>query len=206
MIEDLLRITMIRDLTTVDDQQTLAETVDFIPTVRHHDDRAIVVLEHLDELLLHMVLEIAIERGKRLIQQDHLRLVRHDTRERHPLLLSAGELRRKPLLEPLELKLPDHLLRTCRIRASAAPEPRRHILLDGHGREERIVLKQIAYPPLLRLQIDLLRAVEERPLIQPNLPLLRVDDTRDGLQRHALAGAGGPQDPDALRIFFEANV
>ena len=206
MIEDFLRIAMIRDLATIDDEQSLAEAVDFIPAVRHHDNRAIVVLEHLDKLLLHMVLQIAIERRKRFIQQNHVRLIRHDTRECYPLLLTAGELRRKPLLEPLELKLPDHLLRPCRIRASAAPEPRRNILLDGHRREERIILKQIAYPPLLRLQIDLLRAVEERPLIQPDLPLLRMDDPGDGLQRHALAGAGSPQDADALRIFFEANV
>ena len=90
MIEDFLRITVIRDFTVIDDEETLAETVDFIPAVRHHDDRAVVVLEHLDELLLHMVLQIAIERGKRLIQQDHIRLVRHDACERHPLLLSSG--------------------------------------------------------------------------------------------------------------------
>ena len=64
------------------------------------------------------------------------------------------------------------------------------VLLDRHVREQRVLLKQVADLAFLRRQVNLLVAVEQDAAVQLNVPLIRFDDTRDALERHALAAAG----------------
>jgi hypothetical protein len=51
-------------------------------------DRALQVLQ----LDLHLAPELLVERGKRLVEEQHLRLVDERPGQRHALLLAAGKL------------------------------------------------------------------------------------------------------------------
>ena len=46
------------------------------------------------ELDLHLPAQLEVERAERLVEQQHLRVVDQGARQRHPLLLAAGELGR----------------------------------------------------------------------------------------------------------------
>ena len=53
--------------------------------------------------------QLLVERGQRLVEQQHLRAARQRARQRHALLLAAGELIGLALLQALELDQRDHL-------------------------------------------------------------------------------------------------
>ena len=55
------------------------------------------------ELAAHLVAQLRVEIGQRLVEQQQPRLVHDGARERHALLLAAGEPRRGPLLEAVEI-------------------------------------------------------------------------------------------------------
>ena len=55
------------------------------------------------ELAAHLVAQLGVEIGQRLVEQKQPRLVHDRARERHPLLLAAGKPRRGPLLEAVEI-------------------------------------------------------------------------------------------------------
>ena len=80
-----------------------AEFICLIPTVSYHDHIAFVIFQKILHITLQNVLQIPIQRRKRFIQKNHLRLSDHHTRESHPLLLTARKLRRKMLLQSLQM-------------------------------------------------------------------------------------------------------
>lgn len=78
-------------------------------------------------------------------------------------LLSAGELGRVLFLQPFQPEAAHFLLRAAALfgaaaGAAAAPD----VLQHRHVRKESVLLEEIPYPPLLRREIDVLFAVEER--------------------------------------------
>ena len=92
----------------------------FDPAVAHqgdavgHGERFFLVVGHVDEgdaelavelleLELHLLSQLQVECAQRFVEQQHPRAVHERPRERHPLLLSAGELPRAPLCEVAEL-------------------------------------------------------------------------------------------------------
>lgn len=82
---------------------------------------------------------------------------------RRALLLSAGELGRVLFLQSFQLEAAQLLLRAAALfgvaaGADAAPD----VLQHRHVRKEGVLLEEIPYPPLLRREIDVLFAVEER--------------------------------------------
>ena len=56
------------------------------------------------------VAEIAVERGERFIEQQHARIGRQHSRQRHPLLLPAGKLRGQAVVEAGQLHHLKHFL------------------------------------------------------------------------------------------------
>ena len=76
-------------------------------------------LLHLD---LHRGAQILVERGERLVEQQHLRTDHQSARQRHALLLAARQLPRLAVLEPGELhQRQDVGRRACAISALATP-------------------------------------------------------------------------------------
>ena len=99
----------------------------------------------LEELRLHVLARLRVERGKRLVHQQHHRIRRQRPRQVDPLLHAAGELGR---VVPLEAAEPDQLDEVVGALAHGCPvEPLvhlhavAHVAGDGPPREEAGVLE-----------------------------------------------------------------
>ena len=114
-----------------------APVVEHGDAVRHRQRLALVVrdvdhrdaepLVQADELVLHALAQLLVERAERLVEQDQLRLEHERAGERHALLLSAGELRRPARAEAAEL---DHVERRFD-PPRRSPAPRRARTASG---------------------------------------------------------------------------
>ena len=81
--------------------------------VRHHQCLLLIVRDHDEgnshdvlkalELDLHLPAQLLVERGERLIQQQHPRALHQGAGQGDPLALAAGELVRAPAFQPVEL-------------------------------------------------------------------------------------------------------
>ena len=193
----------------------------------HHDHLSLVIFQHRHQLVLQPLLEVLVQSGEGFIQQDQIRLVRHDPGQSDPLLLPAGKLSRKMVFQSLQVEPFDHFPDPVPApgafsSASAipvpaapagAPETRGDVLFDGHRRKQGVVLEHVAHVSLLRFQIDLFRGVEKemvRRLIvagpDHDPSPVRLFDAGDAFERHAFAAAGRPQNPDTSRIAGKCYV
>ena len=80
------------------------------------------------------------------------------------------------------------------------------ILLDRHVREQGVLLKQVADAALLRRQVDMPLAVEQRAAVQHDPAPVRAHDTGDAAQRHALAAAGRAEQRHGLVFRLERHA
>ena len=70
--------------------------------VRHVDERDADLLLHVDELDLHLLAQLGVERRQRLVEQQHRRMRDERAGDRDALLLAARELVRIALAEARE--------------------------------------------------------------------------------------------------------
>jgi hypothetical protein len=99
---------------------------------------------------------LCIEGSERFVKQQHPRLDGERTRQRHSLPLSAGKLCRVAGLELLEVDEFEQLVDLgfrLGLSCLADPQPERHIVVDGHVLERRVVLKDEADLAPLRRQV-----------------------------------------------------
>ena len=94
---DLLHAAVVHEHDVVGDLHRL------LLVVRHEDRRHVHLVVQPAQPLAQLLPHARVERAERLVEQQHLRLDRERTRERHPLALPARELRGISLAEPLEL-------------------------------------------------------------------------------------------------------
>ena len=100
---DILRGADLADAALVDDSDGIGQRQRLRLIVRDIDRRnADLALQAL-ELAAHFVAQLRIEVGQRLVEQEEPRLVHDGARQRHALLLAAGEPRRRPLLKAGEI-------------------------------------------------------------------------------------------------------
>ena len=104
------------------------------------------------ELDAHLLAQLGVEVGQRLVEQQHLRLAHQRARKRHALLLAAGELRRRAVLvarhaAPVSSAL-QHLLASSRraeyLRSRATSQREGDVLEHRHVRPDRIGLEHHA--------------------------------------------------------------
>ena len=123
--------------------------------VGHVDEGDAELLLHAAQLAAHAQAQILVERRQRLVEQQHARIGDQRARERHALLLAAGELGRQAVGELLQL----HLASSSRALPwrSALPAPR---IFSAEGdvvehaamREQRIALEHHGRAALHRRQ------------------------------------------------------
>ena len=110
-----------------------------------------------------------IERGKRLIEQQHGRIEHERAGERHPLRLAAGQAPRRavPQRGDAEAREPAIDARIAfRFRDAAEAKPRSHVGGHGAARQQRL-LEDGRHPPALgqgALRVDGASLEEYRPL------------------------------------------
>ena len=107
---DVLRRADLPDAALVDDRDPVGQRERLRLVVGHVDGRdADLALQAL-ELAAHLLAQLGVEVGQRLVEQQEPRLVHDGAGERHALLLAAGQPRRRPLLEALQI---DDAERAC---------------------------------------------------------------------------------------------
>ncbi len=76
----------------IDNRHAVAEPFGLFDVVRGQQNRALVALQVLDQLV-NLQAHLRVEARRRLVQKQHLRIVHQRQRQRHPLLLPARQLR-----------------------------------------------------------------------------------------------------------------
>ncbi len=154
--------------------------------MRHKDEGdAHFALEPL-QFELHLFAELQVQRAQRLVEQQHFRPIDQGARQRHALLLAAGQLLG---FAPLVAGQPHH-----RQRLFDAPlgfglgdalhlQAKGHVLADGHVREKRVALKDRVDGPLIG------RRLAHGAAVNKNLALGRQFKSGDHAQRGRLAAA-----------------
>jgi hypothetical protein len=150
-----------------------------------HRQRLLLVMGDVEERDAHLLLErlqldlqglaqLGIEGAERLVEEQHRRVENERASEGDPLLLTARELRRLPLLEAGQLdeferfRNPplDLVLGTFR-----APDPERDIVEHVQVRKERVVLENRVDVPLVWRRVGDVSAVQldpsSRRLLEP---------------------------------------
>ena len=152
-----------------------------------HGERLLLIVRHQNrrdpELPLYLangppqaLPDLGIEGAERLIEQQHFRLVRQRPGHRHALLLSAGELRRQPLIESVESDEAQQLLPPPPpLRRAHPPHPQRKldVLRHGHVPEQGVVLEHQPHPtPSRRNMSDIAPVQRDAPVVQPQSPAM----------------------------------
>ena len=163
--------------------------------------------QRIGKLELNFPLDVLIKRGKRLVEQQDFGFSDQNAGERNALLLTARKIRREALRQLLQPeRAQDALCGGLPLCARTLARSGANILLDRHVREQGILLKQVTDAALLRRQVDMLLAVEQRAAVQHDPAPVRAHDTGDAAQRHALAAAGRAEQRHGLVFRLERHA
>ncbi len=155
--------------------------------VRHVDERDADFLLQVDELDLQLLAQLRVERGERLVEQQHRRMRDERARDRDALLLPAGQLVR---IAPVEADEPNVLERGLDARLPLAGrraghlQRKRDVALDRHVREQRVALEHRAH----RARFG--RAAGEVLAVEQDAARVGKVEARDHPQQRRLAAAG----------------
>ena len=158
------------------EHEPVAQLVGLGKIVGHEDDGPTPFAEERAQLPAELAAEGRVERGERLVEEQHLGVGREGPAERDALLLTSRQLagpaaRQGRQLEPIEDRgRPARSLGLC---PAAEPEP--DVLRHGQMREEGVALEHVAEPPRLGDQMDAAGDVVEGPA---------VDDDPAGVGAH----------------------
>ena len=194
---ELVRRADLQQPPEVHDPDAVGHREGFLLVVRDQHRRDAELALHLADGAAQLLADLRIERPEGLIEQQHLRLVRQRPRDRHPLLLSAGELRRQPLVESLERHQPQQLLAplAAGTRAHAAHAQRKlDVLRDGHVAEQGVVLEHQAHAALARGDVRDVAAV------QGDAPVIDAGEPGNRAQQRALAAAARSEQHEELPV------
>ena len=162
----------------------------FLLIVRDEDERDAELALQLDELALHVLPELQVERRQRLIEEQHLGLVHDGARDGNTLLLPARELRHLGVLIAVEV---DEFQRIADLVADIAfilaldAQAERDIIRDIHMRKQRILLENRIHLTLLRRHLRDILSLEQ------DAALIRCLKAADKPQERRLSTAGRSQ-------------
>ena len=132
--------------------------------VRHHHHRHTNRLDDIDQLELRALAQLLVQRAERFVEQQELRLLGQRARQRHALLLSAGQLVRLALGIGRKLHQIEHFLDArldLRRRHAFALQPERDVIPHIEMRKQRIRLKHHVDRPLVWWQRGDIDAVQQ---------------------------------------------
>ena len=141
---------------------------------------------------------LRIKRGKRLVEKKRLRFRREGARERHPLLLAAGELVGVAIGNVGQLDQRQHLVDAAfpvARRSFCDFEAKGDVVRDRHIREKRVGLEYHPDPPLGRWRRGHLDPVE------CHASRSRGFKARNHSQNRRLAASARTEKSDKLALF-----
>ena len=148
-------------------------------------------------LSLHVLSELEVEGGERLVQQQHLRLVHERAGDGDALLLAAGEARHGALFKALERHERQHLghgLLNLGLRHLLLAQGEGHVFKHVQVREEGIALEHGVDVALVgRQAVDVLAHKD-------HVAAVRGLKAADDAQQRRLAAARGTEQGDELIV------
>ncbi len=185
-VVELARVADLLDVGVVHDRDVVGDGERLLLVVGDQQGRHVDLLVQAAQPLAQLGADLGVQRAERLVEQQHLRLDRQRSGERHALALSAAELGRVALGEAAEAddleQLVDALVGLLLGRL-ADLQPEADVVVHGHVLERRVVLEDEPDPALLRRDVrDVL--AEDR-----DGPGIGVLEPADDPQQRRLAGA-----------------
>jgi hypothetical protein len=141
--------------------------------------------------------DLGVQRGERLVEEEDRRTARQRPRERHPLLLPAGELVREATLEPVQADELDHLrhaLPDLRLPPAGDPQPEGDVVGHRHRGEQGIGLEDDPDAPLAR------RDRVDHAAVEQHLPAIRTLESGDQAERGGLPAPRPADHGDELTV------
>src|SRR5690606_12958169 len=173
----------------------VADRVRLLLVVGHEDRRQAEPLLQITQLAPHLHAQLGVEVRQRLVEQEHLGPNRNRPRQRDPLLLAAGELRRTPIGEagePYQLQSLGDARLYLRARQAAFLQPKSDIAPNGHVRPQGVGLEGHSDVALPRRQSRNVLAADEDP------PLVGLVEAGDEAQQGCLSAAGSAEKGEEL--------
>src|SRR5450830_808752 len=199
MSEKLLRFIGLDDLPLVHQHHPVCHLTGETHLVADHDHGGAVEGE-LDHGVEHLLDHFRIERAGRLVEQHHFRAHAQCARDRDPLLLAAGELRRifLGLLQNAHAREVLHRqLFGLRLWHLAHPDRRQRAVLENREMRKQIELLK-HHADLAAHLVDALEIGGQLDAIDDDAALLVPFDGVDAADQRGLAAARWPADHDAL--------
>ena len=147
------------------------------------------LLMHAFDLGTHLHAQLGIEIRQRLVEQKDLRVAYDRAAHGHALALAAGKLPRLALEQFGDVEDAGGLLHAACdlvLRVALQSQPERHVLVHGHVRVERVVLKHHGHVAVLR------RHVVDHLAVDRDFAGADLLEPGDHAQRRRLAAAGWP--------------
>jgi hypothetical protein len=157
------------------------------------------------DLVAHPVAQPGVQVAQRLVQQQHLRFAHQRPGQRDPLLLSAGEHRRRAGGEVRESDPVQRRQRPfARLRLGGArmlgPQREHHVLQHGHVRPDRVGLEDDADGAMVGAEEDALAGGGHHGAVDGDLAAVRALQAGDEPQGRGLAAAAGAEQGDQLAL------
>src|SRR5215470_15774753 len=183
------------DAALIQHRDAIAHRQRLLLVVRHVDEGDADLALHPQQLELHLLAELEIERAERLVQQQHLRLVDDRAGQRDALALAAGELRRLARAEPgqpYHLQGAVHLLAPLGPGHAADAQAVLDVPPDRHVREQRVVLEHRVDVAGVGRDPGHVRPAEQDPAV------VRAFEPRDQPQQSGLPRPGRSEQGEEL--------
>ena len=151
----------------------------------------------MHQLELGLAAQLLVERGERLVEQQHARPLDQRARERDALALAAGELMRLAPLEAFEPHERQHLGNArgdLLLRQAVLLQPEGDIARDGEMRKQRVALEHHVDRPPVRRHAGQILAVEQ------DAARVRRLEAGEHAQQRGLAAAGRPEQREELAL------
>ena len=131
----------------VDDDDLVRDLEGLFLVVRDEHRRHLHLVVQAAQPVAQLLADLGVQRAERLVEQQHLGLDRERARQRHALPLSAGQLRRQPVGELLQVHQLEQLVTRRRISSLGRlriSRPKATLRYTDRWRERRVVLEDEA--------------------------------------------------------------
>ncbi len=161
------------------------------------DRRDADLAQDLAQLRPHLLAQLPVEGGERLVEQQDARRVHEGARQRGALLHASRELARPPLPLPLQADEGQRLVHAAPdlgLGHAALAQAEGHVLEHRHVGEERVGLEHHAEPPLVG------RARRHVLAVDDHAAGARRHEARDQVERRRLPAAGRAEEREQLAL------
>src|SRR5262245_12855116 len=165
--------------------------------MRHHDRQGAGPAERRVQLTAGMGPRAGVERGQRLVEQQHVRVAGEGARQRDTLPLAARQGGGARIREPRDAEPLEQLHRTAAPGRSITRQAEGDVPPRAQVGEQGVVLEHEAARPLLGEQVDAAARVEPDLITDDDPAGIRAAQAGDDAKQGGLAGSGWPDDRGA---------